>query len=269
MEPPKESSTAGQKVQPHEHMFEITMSEKERMEKQQPSFSQLDADGNNSISKEEAQAFDALALHFRQLDQNKDGKVDPDEFLAFKAMQMRGFDHGGDSTVQYGEHGAPPHSALPEQKESAAGQEIQPSEKRTLESMQPPGESRAAGQKVQPHEHMFEITMSEKERMEKQQPSFSQLDADGNNSISKEEAQAFDALALHFRQLDRNKDGKVDPDEFLAFKAMQMRGFDHGGDSTVQYGEHGAPPHSALPEQKESAAEQPSKGESEKMERQQ
>lgn len=118
METPKESSTAGQKVQPPERQIERTMSEKERMEKQQPSFSQLDADGNNAISKEEAQAFDALALHFRQLDRNKDGKVDPDEFRAFKAMQMRGFDHGGDSTVQYGEHGA----LSGEQEESTAEQ---------------------------------------------------------------------------------------------------------------------------------------------------
>ncbi|EDZ65911.1 EF-hand domain-containing protein [Nitrosococcus oceani] len=83
-------------------------------------------------------------------------------------------------------------------------------------------------------------TMDKSERMEMQQPSFSQLDSDGNGSISKEEAQAFEDLALYFKQLDRNKDNKIDSDEFRNFKAMQMRSFDHGGDSGAEYGEHGA-----------------------------
>src|SRR5699024_7210589 len=56
------------------------LSPSERMEKQQPSFTQLDTDQDGYISKEEAQASDALALHFDQLDQNKDGKLDATEF---------------------------------------------------------------------------------------------------------------------------------------------------------------------------------------------
>ncbi|QBQ56602.1 EF-hand domain-containing protein [Nitrosococcus wardiae] len=126
-------------------------------------------------------------------------------------------------------------------------------------------EESTAGQETQPSEREADKTMTEKERMEKEQPSFSQLDTDGNDAISQEEAQAFDPLALYFREFDRNQDDKIDSEEFRGFKALQMRGFDHGGDSTVEYGEKGA----LSGKQEESTIEQPSESESERMEKQQ
>lgn len=55
--------------------------------------------------------------------------------------------------------------------------------------------------------------------VETEAASFSQLDTDGNGSISQSEAQAMPQLEQNFQQTDRNQDGSVDQSEFAQFEA--------------------------------------------------
>jgi Ca2+-binding EF-hand superfamily protein len=239
------------------------MEPKHRAQQEWPLFSPLDTNGDGFISKEEAKKLEALDFHFRQVDRNKDDKIDRTEFGAFKAMQIRSFYKGGDSREQVGgaAHGVPPenphdkNNSTPDEMKQQQSQEGTPvkepelGQKREIEQIeqieknQPILESQqqnegTTNQANQPSQKDKSANMESSKKMKKEQPSFSQLDADQDGYISKEEAKAFDELAFHFKQLDQNKDGKLDSSEFGAFKAMQMRGFDHGGDS----GEHGARP---------------------------
>lgn len=60
-------------------------------------------------------------------------------------------------------------------------------------------------------------------------PSFSQLDTDGDGSISRNEAQAMPQLEQNFQQADRNQDGKVDQSEFAQFETGADTGMAPGG----------------------------------------
>lgn len=60
-----------------------------------PDFSALDANGNQIIDEQEAQANPNLQRDFERLDSNSDGQISPSEFATFGAVER-----GGDASAQ-------------------------------------------------------------------------------------------------------------------------------------------------------------------------
>jgi Ca2+-binding EF-hand superfamily protein len=230
-----------------------------RAQAEWPLFSSVDTDQDGSISKEEARRLEALDFHFEQVDRNKDGKIDPTEFGAFKAMQIRSFYKGGDSREQVGgAHGVPPENPHENKKSTPDEVKQTPEEdgvsvkepkleqKREIEQIERVEEDQPVLESQQQNEGSTDkanqppqkegANMGSSKGVEKEQPSFAQLDTDHDGYINKEEAKASDQLAPHFKQLDQDDNSKLDSSEFGALKAIQMQESDEYGD-----GEYGTP----------------------------
>jgi Ca2+-binding EF-hand superfamily protein len=219
------------------------MEPSERAQAEWPLFESVDTDHDGFISKEEARKLEALDFHFKQVDRNEDGKIDPTEFGAFKAMQIRSFYKGGDSREQVGGvHGTPPENphennkSTPDQikqqqseEEGVSVKEPKLEQKREIKQIERVEEDQPPLESQQQNESSTdEANQPSQKESAKEQPSFSQLDANHDGYISKEEAKDFDQLVLHFKQLDQNNDGKLDSSEFGALRGMQVGESDGG-----------------------------------------
>ena len=55
----------------------------------QPTFSELDKNGDNLISREEAKQWDSLNKNFASVDQDQNSKIDQSEFSDFETKKIK------------------------------------------------------------------------------------------------------------------------------------------------------------------------------------
>src|SRR5690606_26074175 len=147
----------------------------------------LDADGDGSVSRQEAESEPSLSQRWDEYDRNADQVLDSDELSALEQSQSGSFEEQ-DVEIARGEvteEGLPTTRHQQEVTGQQPAGEGQPGAQQPLGGQQQP----AAGGLVE------------------------RLDTDGDGAISQSEAQGSTRLVEEWDQLDRNDDGKLDSSE--------------------------------------------------------
>ena len=197
-----------------------------------PSFEQLDADKNGSVSPAEMQA--EVNSHFAQFDTNKDGRVTKQEAEAFFASKRA--EHEKEHAAHEKDRGAREQARFAQQDANHDGK----LSKQELARL--PGDwfqrIDLNGDGFVTLDEMNEAHAAMKEGFQKGMRDrgagmFDKLDADKNGAVDKTEIAAH--AKQRFDRLDADKNGALSKDELDAHGCGGHKGFGHGG--------HGMHPH--------------------------
>ncbi len=178
------------------------------------SFESLDTNSDGHVSKEEAQAEQAISARFAKLDRNDDGKLSQWEFNAYRQPAGMAAAEPSESPTEQARAALTPEQQKQRDRiaQSSEQQNVTKDAQTYSEASKGGGNTgKSAGQTAKNSE-----PGSEPQRMQ-----FGQLDKDSNGQLDRKEAKASDELDQKFSEFDRNSDGKIDRAEFSAFEAAE------------------------------------------------